>query len=124
MTTPLWTAYSDCPKHIKSELKARVRSFPASFLLPLIAGEVFENPDTCQERLRGWALSKGFAIVQKSDSLKQAHPRSNFHYIHHRDDIANTRKLEKHVKRDEENRITSHHNVTVPFRIGKVSRIT
>jgi hypothetical protein len=107
MATPLWIAHPDCPEHIKSELEARVRSFPASFLLPLIAGEVFENPDTCQERLQGWALSKGFIIVRKSGSLKQARPWFDFRYIHHEDDTADTRKLEKHVERDEKDRITS-----------------
>jgi hypothetical protein len=75
--------------------------------LPPIAGEVFENPDTCQERLQGWALSQGFAIVRKNGSLKQALPRFDFRCIHHGDGTANTHKLEKHVERNEEDRITS-----------------
>jgi hypothetical protein len=69
MATLLWSPYPDCPEHVKPELEARVRSFPPSFLQALIAGEVFDNSDVCQERLQGWALSQGFAIVRKSGSL-------------------------------------------------------
>jgi hypothetical protein len=56
----LWSAHSECPEHVKVELEARVRSFPPSCLLAPVAGEVFDNPDVCQERLQGWALSQGF----------------------------------------------------------------
>ena len=104
---PLWTAHPECPEHIKPVLEARVRSFPASFLLAPVAGEVFENPDLCQERLQGWALSQGFAIVRTSGSLKSTRPRFEFRCIHHGDNTADTRKLEKHVERDEENVIIS-----------------
>jgi hypothetical protein len=48
----LWTAHPDYPARVKTQLKTRVRSFPPSFLLPPIAGELFVNPDTCQERLQ------------------------------------------------------------------------
>ncbi len=98
----LWTAHPDCPEHIKAELEARVRSFPPDFLELPIAGEVFENPDVCQERLQGWALSQGFAVVRTSGSLKQTRPRFEFRCIHHGDDTSDTRKLDKHVIRDEE----------------------
>jgi hypothetical protein len=72
-----------------------------------MAGEVFDNPDVCKERLQGWALSQGFAIVQKSGSLKSARPRFEFRCIHHGDKTANTHQLEEHVERDEEGTITS-----------------
>ncbi|ERF71028.1 hypothetical protein EPUS_03308 [Endocarpon pusillum Z07020] len=107
MATPLWTAHPECPEHVKAQLEARVRSFPSSFLLAPVDGEVFENPDICQERLQGWALSQGFAIVRKSGSMKQARPRFEFRCIHHGDNTLDTRHLEQHVERDEENRITS-----------------
>jgi hypothetical protein len=107
MATLLWTAHPECPEHVKSDLKAHVRSFSPPFLLALVAGEVFDNPDVCKERLQGWALSQGFAIVQKSGSLKSAKPRFEFHYIHHGDKTANTCQLEEHIKRDEDT-ITSH----------------
>jgi hypothetical protein len=51
--TALWDARPDCPEHLKIELKTRVRSFPPSFLLAPVDGEVFENADVCQERLQG-----------------------------------------------------------------------
>jgi hypothetical protein len=72
-----------------------------------MAGEVFDNPDICKERLQGWALSQGFTIIQKSGSLKSVKPRFEFRYIHYGDKIANTHQLEEHIKRDEEGAITS-----------------
>jgi hypothetical protein len=98
---------SECPEHVKAELELRVRSLPSSFLVAPVDSEVFENAALCQERLQGWALSQGFAIVRKSGSMKQARPRFDFRCIHHGNDTLDTRRLEKHVKRDEDNRITS-----------------
>jgi hypothetical protein len=107
MASSLWTAHPECPEHLKSDLEARVRALPSSFLLRPVAGEVFDDVDLCQERLQGWALSQGFAIVRKSGSLKQARPRFDFLCIHHGRDTANTRRLEKHVEKDDEDRITT-----------------
>jgi hypothetical protein len=107
MAMPLWTAHPDCPQHVKIELETRVRSFPSSFLLAPVDGEVFENADLCQERLQGWALSQGFAIVRTSGSMKAARQRFEFHCIHHGDDTRNSRQLERHVERDEEDNVTS-----------------
>jgi hypothetical protein len=39
-------------------------------LLAPITGEVFDNVELCKERLQGWALSQGFAIVRTSGSEK------------------------------------------------------
>ncbi|KAF7511454.1 hypothetical protein GJ744_004643 [Endocarpon pusillum] len=107
MAMSLWTAHPDCPEHLKPELERRVRSLPSSFLLPPIANEVFDNPNVCYERLQGWALSQGFAIVRTSGSVKQKRPRFEFRCIHHGGETANTRKLEDHVIRDEEGTIIS-----------------
>ena len=107
MAMSLWTAHPDCPEHLKSELERRVRSLPSFFLLPPIAGEVFINPDVCQERLQDWALSQGFVIVRTSKNVKQVRPRFDFRYIHHGGDTVNIHKLEKHVIRDKENTVTS-----------------
>jgi hypothetical protein len=103
----LWRAHPECPEHVKAELETRVRSLPSSFLLAPVDGEVFQNKDLSQERLQGWALSQGFAIVQTSGSMKQKRPRFDFHCIHHGNDTQNSRQLEKYVERDEENGITS-----------------
>jgi hypothetical protein len=43
--TALWTAHPDCPEVVKIELETRVRSFPPSFLLAPVDGEVFDNED-------------------------------------------------------------------------------
>ena len=85
--TTLWTAHPDCPEHIKIELEARVRSLPPFFLLFSTAGEVFEDPNTCQERLQDWTLLQGFVIVRKSDSLKQIRSRFEFRCIHHEKNV-------------------------------------
>ena len=105
--TQLWSAHPECPEHVKADLEARVRSFPPSYLLAPIAGEVFDNLELCKERLQGWALSQGFAIVRTSGSVKRARQRFEFRCIHHGDKTANTRQLEDHVERDEENTITT-----------------
>jgi len=107
MAAQLWNAHPECPEHIKADLEARVRSFPPSYLLAPIAGEVFDNLELCKERLQGWALSQGFAIVRTSGSEKRAKQRFEFRCIHHENKTANTRQLEDHVERDEENVITT-----------------
>ena len=94
MATPLWTAHPECSEHVKAQLEARVRSFPSSFLFISVNGEVFENPDICQERLQDWVLSQGFTVVRKSNNMKQARLRSDFHCIHHEDNTLDTRHLE------------------------------
>jgi hypothetical protein len=47
MAAPLWTAHPDCPEHVKTDLEARVRSLPSSFLNVPVAGEVFDSADVC-----------------------------------------------------------------------------
>jgi hypothetical protein len=76
-------------------------------LLAPVAREISDNPAACKERLQGWALSQGFAIVQTSGSLRTAKPRFEFRCVYHGDDTADTRQLERHVERDEEDTITS-----------------
>jgi hypothetical protein len=107
MATQLWSAHPACPEHIKADLEARIRSFPSSYLLAPITGEVFNNVELCKERLQGWVLSQGFAIVRTSGSEKSVRQRFEFRYIHYRDKTANTHQLEDHVERDEENTITT-----------------
>lgn len=107
MAALLWNAHPECPEHVESDLKARVRSFPPSFLLALVASEVFDNPDVCKERLQGWALSQGFAIIKTSGSLKSVRPQFEFPCIHYGDKTANIHQLEDHVERDEKDTIIS-----------------
>jgi hypothetical protein len=107
MATDHWTGHPGCPEHVHPELEARVKSLPPLFLSCPANGEVFDNPDNFQERLQGWALSQGFAIVRKTGSFKQARLRFEFRCIHHGDNTLNTRKLEEHVERDEEDHITT-----------------
>jgi hypothetical protein len=82
MATVSWTAHPDCPAHLRGEVEARVRAFPPAFLKEPVSGEVFDNLELCRERLQGFAFTDGFAIVQKNESMKQAHPRLYFHCIY------------------------------------------
>jgi hypothetical protein len=91
----------------KIGLEARVRSLPPSYLTIPVAGEVYEDVQLCRERLQGWALSQGFAIVQKGGGEGEAKPRFRFRCIHHANDTMNTRQLERHVKRDEQGDMTT-----------------
>lgn len=102
-----WTAHVDCPADVRADLEARVRSLPASYLEEPLDNEVFENVELCRERLQGWALSQGFAIVQKSGTEKAAKPRFIFRCIHHGKNTIKTRQLEDHVERDAEGIVTS-----------------
>jgi hypothetical protein len=56
MASFIWTAHSECSEHLKTDLEERVESLLSSYLLRPVAGEVFENPDLCQEHLQGWAI--------------------------------------------------------------------
>jgi hypothetical protein len=107
METSAWTAHLHCPAHVRGDVEARVRAFPPSFLEEPIDGEVFDNFELCRERLQGFAFSQGFAIIQTSGSMRQAHPRFYFQCIHRGDSTANWRKLEDHIKRDEKDNITT-----------------
>lgn len=107
MAMLLWTAHPGCPEHVKPELERHVRSLLSFFLLSPVADELFVNADVCQERLQGWALSQGFAIVRTNGNVKQVRPRFDFRCIHHGEDIANTCKLEKHIIKDEKNIVVS-----------------
>jgi hypothetical protein len=107
MAAQLWNAHPECPEHIKADLEAHAQSFPPSYLLAPVAGEVFDNLELCRERLQGWTLLQGFAIVRTSGSEKRAKKHFEFRCIHHGNKTANTRQLEDHVERDEDNVITT-----------------
>jgi hypothetical protein len=79
---------------------------PPSYLLPPRIGEVFNNLDDCQSRLRGFALAEGFDVVKHGGGIKKA-PGSRYKCIFHDRDTQNHRKLEDYVERDSEGRITS-----------------
>ena len=107
MATAPWTAHPHCPAHLRGEVEAHVRALPSAFLNEPLSGEVFDNVELCKERLQGFAFAQGFAITQQSGSMKQARPRFDFQCIHHGNSTRNYRKLEEHVERDEEDKITS-----------------
>jgi hypothetical protein len=79
---------------------------PLLYLLPPRIGEVFDNLDDCQTRLRGFALAEGFDVVKHGGGIKKA-PGSRYKYIFHGTDSRNYRNLKDHMERDSEGKITS-----------------
>jgi hypothetical protein len=74
---------------------------PLSYLLPPRTGEVFDNLDDCQSRLRGFALAEDFDVVKHGGGTKKA-PVSRYRCIFHGIDSRNYRKLKDHVVKDSE----------------------
>jgi hypothetical protein len=74
--------------------------------LPPRIGEVFDNLDDCQSRLRGFALAEGFDVMKYGGGITKA-PGSRYRCIFHGIDSRNYRKLKDHVVKDSEGRITS-----------------
>jgi hypothetical protein len=79
---------------------------PPSYLLPPRTGEVFDNLDDCQSRLRGFALAEGFNVVKHGGGIKKA-PVSKYRYTFYGVDSRNYRKLKDHVMKNSEGKITS-----------------
>jgi hypothetical protein len=101
-----WKAKPGCPAHHRAAVERIVNSLPPSYLLPPRTGEVFDNLDDCQSRLRGFALAEGFDVVKHGGGTKKA-PVSRYRCIFHGIDSRNYRKLEDHVVKDSEGKITS-----------------
>ena len=97
-----WQAHPHCPSDARAKLEKAVQALPEAYLAPLCKNEEFETPEACLRRLQGYALSQGFAVVQKSGSMKQKRPRFQYKCIHHGKETQNNRQLELHVERDTE----------------------
>jgi hypothetical protein len=100
-----WQAHPDCPPDARVKLERAVRALPEAYLTALCKGEEFETPEACLRRLQGYALSHGFAVVQKSGSMKQKKPRFQYKCVHHGKETLNVRQLEAHAERDEDRNI-------------------
>jgi hypothetical protein len=101
-----WKAKSGCAEHHRAAIERLVNSLPPSYLLPPRSGEIFANLDDCNSRLRGYALAEGFDVVRHGGGTK-LNPGCRYKYIFHGINTQNHRKLEDHVGKDSEGRITS-----------------
>jgi hypothetical protein len=101
-----WKAKSGCAEHHRAAIERLVNSLPPSYLLPPRSGEIFANLDDCNSRLRGYALAEGFDVVRHGGGTK-LNPGCRYKCIFHGINTQNHRKLEDHVGKDSEGRITS-----------------
>jgi hypothetical protein len=83
-----------------------VNVLPPFYLLASSSGELFKGLKECNRRLRGYALAEGFDIIRHGGGTK-ALPSYRFKYIFYGSSTQNHRKLEDHVERDSEEKITS-----------------
>jgi hypothetical protein len=60
--------YVALPEHVKPAWLRAIRALPSAWLLAPATGEVFKDKEDCHQRLQGWGLFEGFAIVQGWDT--------------------------------------------------------
>src|SRR5436309_9414673 len=101
-----WVAKVGCAEDHIAILERLINSFPPEWLLPPQSGEIFENLEYCNRRLRVFALATGFDIVRKGGSSK-AFPSWRFFCFYHGTEIRNDRKLEARIETDKKGNITS-----------------
>ena len=79
-----WQAKPGCPEHHRAAVKRMVKALSLAYLLSSCLGEIFEDLEACNRRLRGYALAEGFDIVRKEGGIK-VNPSYRFCYIFHDD---------------------------------------
>ena len=95
-----FVAYLLCPPYLRQLIKDTVQSFDDAWLLPPQNGELFDSGKACLDRLQGFALSRGFAVVTTSSTAG----RYRFGCIHRGPETKNWRKLEDRVQKDPESK--------------------
>jgi len=93
---PSFIAHPLCPPHLRQLVEDTIQSFDDAWLLPPQNGELFDSGKACLDRLQGFALSRGFAVVTTSSTAG----RYRFGCIHRGKETKNWRKLEDHVQKD------------------------
>ena len=104
--TPAWRAKPRCPQHLIAVLERAVNALPPAWLFQPVTGEVFDSIEHCNRRLQGYALAEGFDVVRTGGGTKKV-PGARFQCSKHGESTKNWRKLENHVKYDEEGTITT-----------------
>ena len=103
-----WFAKAGCAEHHIAVIERLVNSFPPEWLLLPQSGEILENLEYCNRRLRAFALTTGFDIIRKGGGAK-ALPSWRFFCFYHSTITRNDRKLKARMEVDEEGNITSRH---------------
>src|SRR2546423_3720935 len=98
--------YVALPDHAKAAWLRAIRALPPPWLEAPATGEVFEGKENCYQRLQGWALFQGFAVVQ-GRVWKDRTPRWQFICKAHGTKTENKRKLEARKRKDEEGNMIS-----------------
>jgi hypothetical protein len=102
-----WQVKPGCAEHHRAAVERAVNLLPLIWLLHLQTGEIFNDLDHCNRRLRGYALAEGFDIVRKGGGFR-SNPSWQFYCLHHGESTRNYRKLEDRVELDEEGSIISN----------------
>lgn len=105
-----WQPDPQCPPHLVVELTNAVQLLPPSCFVPPRSGEQFASATEATQRLNGYALTQGFAVVRTGGSEKGDSRRGGylkFACIHHGTATRNYRELEDHVEWNEEGEIVS-----------------
>ncbi|KAL9099321.1 MAG: hypothetical protein Q9187_009514, partial [Circinaria calcarea] len=104
MAEEVFHAKPGCPDHYRGVVERHVATFPPTWRVPPINGEVFPSFNACLDRLQGWAFMEGFAVVTRGGGTKKI-PSIRYQCIHHSAETRNTRGLENHIEKDSEGKI-------------------
>jgi hypothetical protein len=66
-STLAWRAKPRCSTRLVATLEGAVNALPPEWLLPPHTGEIFDSIDYCKRRLKGYALTEGFDVVQPTE---------------------------------------------------------
>ena len=103
----LWQAKVGCAEYYRAIIERIVNAFPLVQLLLSYTGEIFNNLEYYNRRLKGFSLAKEFDIVYKNGGIK-IYLTYKFSYYYYRDKTRNDRKLKDSIKYDEKNKIINY----------------
>jgi hypothetical protein len=87
-----WTAHPYLTGTALASVRCIIDRTPPNNLLDLVAGEVFENPSNCFERLQDYTFSKGFLVVTRGTATS-GNQTTRFICAHHGKETRNCREL-------------------------------
>jgi hypothetical protein len=96
--------YTALPKHAKPAWLHAIRALPPAWLVAPATGEIFKSKEDCYQRLQGWALFEGFAVVQ-GRVWKDGTLRWEFKCKLHSSETQNHRGLELRKLKNEEGKV-------------------
>jgi hypothetical protein len=107
----VWRPHPSLDKVLVEVVAKAVCDCNHNYLFSSRSDENYLNPETAYDRQQNWAMSKGFAVVQRSKKASNAIlgtiMRVRWQYIYYDIVTANKRDLEDHVERNEEGKIIS-----------------